>query len=178
MDTEHTGPIEITGKAEFPTKGLWTVHGPYRLELKYANGVTVRISDQYPNGVRFIGPEGWIFVSRGGQKVTASDPTSGKTSLKALDASEAKLLEPLSSPKVELYRSSDHYRNWLDCAKSGEKSICPIDVGHRSTGACNLGHVAMRLGRTVKFDPVTEKFVDDAEANAKLTQKMRAKYAV
>ena len=178
MDTEHTGPIEITGKAEFPRSGLWTVHGPYRLELKYANGVTVRISDEYPNGVRFIGPEGWIFVSRGGQKVTASDPTTGKTSLKALDASEGKLLEPLSSPRVQLYQSSDHYGNWLDCAKSGKKNICPIDVGHRSTGACNLGHIAMRLGRTIRFDPVKEKFVDDAEANSKLTQEMRAKYAV
>lgn len=178
MDTEHTGPVELSGKGEFPTTGLWTVHGPYRLELKYANGVTVRICDKYPNGIKFIGSEGWIFVSRGGQKVTDSDPTSGQKSLKALDASKPALLEKLVSPKVELYTSRDHYENWLDCIKTGKKNICPIDVGHRSTAACNLSHIAMRLGRTLKFDPAKEQFVGDDEANKMLTQPMREKYAV
>ena len=40
MDTEHTGPIEVWGAAEFPTQGLWDVHGPFRTEALYANGVT------------------------------------------------------------------------------------------------------------------------------------------
>jgi myo-inositol 2-dehydrogenase/D-chiro-inositol 1-dehydrogenase len=86
MDTERTGPVEVSGRATFPSSGLWSVHGDYELEMKYANGVTVRISDKYPNGARFIGSEGWIFVSRGGVKATASDPTSPNVSLKALDA--------------------------------------------------------------------------------------------
>ena len=40
MDTEYTGPIEIWGRAEFPKSGLWDVHGPFRTEGRYANGVT------------------------------------------------------------------------------------------------------------------------------------------
>ncbi len=178
MGTELTGPVEVKGEGEFPTSGLWTVHGPYRLEMKYANGVTVRVCDKYPNGIKFIGSEGWIFVSRGSVKVTASDPSSPATSLKALDASKPNLIEPLASPKVELYRSRDHYGNWLECIATGKKPICPIEVGHRSTGVCNIGHIAMRLGRTLKFDPAKEDFVGDAEASARLTQAMREKYAV
>lgn len=178
MDTELSGPVEVSGHGEFPKSGLWTVHGPYRLEMKYANGVTVKVCDKYPNGVRFIGSEGWIFVSRGGARATASDPVSGKKGAKALDASSVKLLEPLVSPAVQLYHSRDHYGNWLECIAGGKKPICPIEVGHRSTGACNIGHIAMRLGRALKWDPAKEDFVGDAEASARLTQTMREKYAI
>ena len=39
MDTEFTGPVEIWGTAQFPTSGLWDVHGAFRTEARYANGV-------------------------------------------------------------------------------------------------------------------------------------------
>ena len=177
LGTEDTGPVEVSGHGEFPTKGLWTVHGAYELEMKYAGGVVVRISDKYPNGVKFMGSEGWIFVSRGGQKATASDPTTSGD-LKALDASAPKLLEKLADPKVKLYVSTNHYGNWLECAKTGKAPICPIATGHRSTGVCNIGHIAMRLGRPLKWDPAAERFVGDDEANSRLVQTMRPAYAV
>ncbi len=178
MDTERTGPVRVEADARFPTSGLWTVHGPYRCQLTYANGVVVHISDKYPNGIRFIGEDGWIFVSRGAQRATASDPTTGTRPLKALDASDPKLLEPIASPKVEVYRSEDHYRNWLDGIRSGRPTICPMEVGHRSTACCNLAHIAMKLARPLKFDPAREQFVDDDEANRLLRLPMRPMYAV
>ena len=76
MDTEHTGPIEVWGAAEFPSKGLWDVHGPFRTEAVYANGVRMIVSGDFPNGIKFIGSNGWIFVSRGNETVTASDPVA------------------------------------------------------------------------------------------------------
>ena len=63
MDTEHTGPVEIWGKAEFPKQGLWDVHGPFRTEALYANGVHMIVSGDFPNGIKVIGSNGWIFVS-------------------------------------------------------------------------------------------------------------------
>ena len=57
MDTEFTGPIEIWGKAEFPKKGLWNVHGPFKTEAKYANGVNMIMSGEFPNGIKFEGTE-------------------------------------------------------------------------------------------------------------------------
>jgi predicted dehydrogenase len=43
MDAEYTGPIEVWGSAEFPTKGLWDVHGPFKTEALYSNGVRMEI---------------------------------------------------------------------------------------------------------------------------------------
>jgi predicted dehydrogenase len=76
MDTEYTGPIEVWGSAEFPKKGLWDVHGPFRTEAVYANGVHMIISGEFPNGIKFEGTDGWIFVSRGNESVTDSDPVT------------------------------------------------------------------------------------------------------
>src|SRR5699024_3208417 len=88
MDTEYTGPIEIEASAEFPTTGLWNVHGNYQAKAVYANGVEMYMGEDNPNGIRFEGSEGWIFVGRGNVGVTASDPTTGGS--KAFQASDPK----------------------------------------------------------------------------------------
>lgn len=74
MDTEYTGPIEVWGKADFPKSGLWNVHGSFTTHGKYANGVTMTISTELPNGVKFVGTEGWIFVTRGDYKASPNEP--------------------------------------------------------------------------------------------------------
>ena len=56
MGTEYTGPIEIEGSAEFPKKGLWNVHGSFKNTAKYANGVIMHLSGDYPNGVNTTTP--------------------------------------------------------------------------------------------------------------------------
>ena len=176
LDAEHTGPVEVSGKAVFPASGLWTVHGKYNIEAKYANGVTVQISDEFPNGVRFEGTEGWIFVTRGNYSATASDPTS-KTDNKALQASNPNILTSGLGPNdIQLYKSEDHHANWLDCVKSRNLNITPAEVGHRSTSVCIIGHIAMRLGRKLQWNPKLEKFLNDDEANSMLSRPQRPPY--
>src|SRR5205085_2859695 len=92
MDAEYTGPIEVWGSAEFPKKGLWDVHGPFRTEALYADGVHMIVSGDFPNGIKFIGSDGWIFVSRGNETVTASDPASKLKDAEALNASDPKII--------------------------------------------------------------------------------------
>lgn len=175
MGTELTGPVEATGKAEFPKQGLWNVHGPYHIEMKYANGVTMVIDNQYTNGVRFEGDEGWIFVSRGEAKVTASDPASAFG--KALDASDPRLLNtPLPASALRLHKSNDHHLDWLNSIRSRQPAVTTPEEAHRSTSACILGWIAMKLGRSLRWDPTQETFLNDDAANAMLARPQRSPY--
>ncbi|MDR2423619.1 MAG: Gfo/Idh/MocA family oxidoreductase [Prevotellaceae bacterium] len=178
MDTEYSGPVEISGKAEFATGGLWNVHGPYETEMLYANGVVVSgvtESKEKPNGLLFTGAEGWIFVSRGNYSASASDPISARS--EALKASDPKILSPLTdNDPVRLYVSSDHHGNWLECVKSRRLNITPAEVAHRSCSVCLLQHIAMKLGRKLYWNPITERFTNDDEANVMLARPSRPPY--
>lgn len=183
MGTEYSGPIEIWGSAKFPTddpayKGLWDVHGIFRTEALYQNGVHMIVSNELPNGVKFIGTDGWIWVTRGAYRVTDTDPVADKDGVKPIDASNPKILQSVIGPnEIHLYESPEQHANWLDCIKSGKQPVAPIEVGHRSCSACLLHHIAMKLNRRLYWDPVKEKFKNnDKEATAMLSRPRRKKY--
>jgi predicted dehydrogenase len=179
MDTEHTGPVEISGAAEFPKKGLWDVHGPFKTEGVYANGVRMIVSGEFPNGIRFEGAEGWIFVSRGNESVTDSDPVAKLKDPQALAAGDPRILTSTIGPdEVHLYESRDHHGNWLDCVRSRRQPIAPVEVAHRSCSACLLHHIAMKTNRKLNWDPIRERFRSDDEANAVLSRPQRWPYGI
>jgi predicted dehydrogenase len=174
MNTEHTGPVEVAAKADFPTRGLWDVHGAFQVEARYANGATVLMSSELPNGIRFEGTEGWIFVTRGQYAATASDPVTRDASAQALSASDPRILSSEIGPDgIRLVRSVDQHGNWLECIRSRQQPISPVEVGHRSTSACLLSHIAMKLRRRLSWDPQRERFRNDDEANAMLSRPQR-----
>jgi hypothetical protein len=180
MDTEHTGPVEVSGTAVFPAKGLWDVHGDFRTEARYANGVRMIVSGDYANGIRFTGTDGWIFVSRGNEAVTSSDPAAKLADAKALSASDPGIITSTIGPdEVHLEKSLDHHANWLDCVRSRRTPIAPVEVAHRSCSACLIHHAAMKLQpRTLYWDPLRERFRNDDEANAMLARPQRYPYVV
>jgi predicted dehydrogenase len=183
MGTEYTGPIEIWGHANFPTddpnyKGLWDVHGIFRTEALYANGVHMTVSNELPNGVKFIGTDGWIWVTRGNYRVTETDPVSDSNGIKPIDASNPKLLQSVIGPnEVHLIESGEQHVNWLESIKAGTQPSTPVEVGHRSCSACLLHHIAMKVKRKIYWDPEKEAFKNnDAEATALLSRPRRKKY--
>ena len=179
MDTEHTGPIEISGTAEFPESGLWDVHGPFRTVGRYANGVEMIVSGDFPNGLRFIGSDGWIFVSRGNEQVTASDPQARLSDSQALNASDPAIIKSVIGPnEIHLEESRDHHGNWLEAIRTRRQPIAPVEIAHRSCSACLLHHMAMKVGRTLRWDPLRERFHNDDEANAMLSRPQRPQYAI
>jgi len=168
MNTELSGPIEISATAEFPRKGLWDVHGPYHVRQKYENGATVYMSEKYPTGLRFLGESGWLWVTRG-------NPASRE----AIDASDRRILtEGIKDGELHLHKSpqNDHHLDWLTSIRTRQEPAAPAEVGHRSCTACLLAHASMRLGRTLKWDPVKERFDGDEEANKLLSRPQRAPY--
>ncbi len=177
MDTELTGPISIEAVAQFPKSGLWDVHGDFMSIAEYKNGITMLTSGGYPNGVRYEGTDGWIFVTRGNYTATASDPVVVDANAKALDASDPKILTSVIGPnEIHLYESSSQQGNWLDCIKSRKDPISPVEIGHRACTVCLVTHIAMKLGRKLYWDPDREMFVNDSEANSMLSRPQRAPY--
>ena len=110
----------------------------------------------------FEGTEGTIYVDR---KRIVTTPDSI-------------LKEDIGENDIHLYESSNHYRNFADCVKSRKDPICTAEIGHRSSTVCNLGNIAMRLGRTLDWDPAAERFVNDDEANTYLGRDMRGDWSL
>lgn len=164
MGTEHSSPIEIEGKADYPDgkDGLFNTPVTYKFAGKYAEGFRLIAANasQQPKGMgtHFIGSEGWVHVSRGG-----------------MDASPKSLLKSVIGPgEIHLYKSTDHTRNFLDCVRSRKKTITPAEVAHHSIMPGFLGSIAMRLGRKLQWDQKQERFINDDEANRMLSRPMRS----
>jgi len=178
MNTELTGPIEIWGTAEFPTSGLWNVHGKFLTHAIYANGITMDISGYFPNGIKWYGTKGWIFVTR--DEMTTPTATAGETAkIEPLMASDPKILTSVIGPnEIHLYQSDDQHGNWLDCIKSRKAPTAPAEIGHRACSTCLLHHIAMKASRHLHWDPVKERFINDDAANAKLSRPQRVPYVM
>jgi len=176
MNTEYTGPIEVWGTAEFPDHGLWDVHGKFLTHAIYSNGVTMDISGDFPNGIKFYGTEGWIFVTRD-EMVTPTDSGKPAAAPQPLTASKPKILLSVIGPdEVHLYQSDDQHGNWLECIKSRKAPTAPAEIGHRACSTCLIHHIAMKTKRRLYWDPIKEHFKNDDEANCMLSRPQRAPY--
>ncbi|MCY3022344.1 MAG: Gfo/Idh/MocA family oxidoreductase [Planctomycetota bacterium] len=165
MGMDHTGPVEVhCTSATIPPDGLIDDVIYWTSECTYANGLKMIFSSNnnpVPQGIRFEGDEGWVWVDRG-----------------RLDANPKSLLKSVIGPsEIHLYESPEHHRNWLDCIRSRKPTAATAEIGHRATSTCNLVEVAARLGRTVKWDPAKERFIGDDQANRLLSKAMRAPWS-
>ncbi len=170
---ERSGPVRIEGQSlVLMIPGGFTAASEYAVAYTYANGVTqltrsthgngwngaVTDKTAQPHGVRFEGTGGWIFVTRG--RIEASHPDL--------------LLTPLPAGAKRLYASENHMQNFFACVRSRQQPICDVEIGHRSVTVCHLGVIAMRLGRTLNWNPAAEAFTGDSAANGWLAREMRA----
>ncbi len=176
MDTEYTGPVEIWGTAEFPTKGLWDVHGKFLTHAIYANGVTMDISGDFPNGIKWYGTKGWLFVTR--DEMTSPTAVGGQTvKIEPLMASDPKILDSVIGPdEIHLYTATEQHANWLECIHTRKQPTAPVEIGHRACSTCLLHHIAMKTKRRLHWDPEREKFKGDDDANAMLSRPQRSPY--
>lgn len=177
MDTEYTGPTDVEALAEFPKSGLWDVHGPFHVKATYANGAAVYISEKYPNGIKFLGEDGWIWVTRGRYEPGSLGP--GKPRSEVLDASNLEWLRDGIKPnELHLHKSpnNDHHLDWLTSVKTRQPPATNAEIGHRSCSACLIAHDAMKLNRPLKWDAAAERYVSDEAANKLLSRPQRAPY--
>jgi predicted dehydrogenase len=161
------GPLEVSGTATFPPKdAVWNTATKYRVECKYPNDIELVIAGGYPeikSGTKWIGDNGWVWVDRGGFK--ASD----EHWIKEIQEREKK-----KDLDVLLPVSPGHQRQFLDCVKSRQKTLTPVEIAHRSQTPGHLGYIASVVGRKLKWDAAHQQIVDDPEASKLLSHEMRA----
>ncbi len=186
MGWTDTGPLEVEGRAFFPNRGIPNAYDNadrFVTRMKFPGDVDVLFmvvrDDNYTksmaagemteaedaalfkdipdewrrqkrSGIMFIGDKGRVSVNRG----------------RAYGKAVEELPEnPLPADAVRLYKSDNHMGNFFDCVKSRQQPISTVDVAHRVISTCHLGNAAIRLKRTIHWDPEKEEIVGDAEAS-------------
>jgi predicted dehydrogenase len=74
----------------------------------------------------------------------------------------------------------NHFANFHQAVRSRKTGDlhAPVEEGHYSAALCHLANISYRLQRSLAFDPATERFKDDAEANKMITRDYRKPYVV
>jgi predicted dehydrogenase len=164
LGMDGSGPTEIEGHGEFPSSGLFTTATRVDLRCRYANGVTLRCRTSHDdNNVRFYGDRGWVNV--GPRVLTASNPAL----LREITAA----VGPIRIPQ-----SVNHHDDFLQCMRNRGRPIAEVEIGHRTATVCNLGNIAMQLGRKLRWDPVREEFIGDDVANRMRHRSMRSPWSL
>jgi predicted dehydrogenase len=173
-NSDHTTPISVEGAGTLYDDIRDTI-AAWEMEYVYANGVKIHFLNrsaaikQYAqywtgegNSVVLIGSEGWIWVSREGIK---SQPDS--------------ILRTFIGPNdPRVMASNDHKRNFLDAIRTGQPTISPIEAAARDEMICQMGDIAVRLERKLRWDPAKEEFVGDVQANRRLWRPMRSPWRI
>jgi predicted dehydrogenase len=107
------------------------------------------------SGVAFYGPEAYLVIHNRGWEVTYKNREKGPSGTES---------------------GGSHEADFLECIRSRKQPNADVEIGRRSTTLCHLGNIAYRLRREIRFDPKTETFGHDKDANAYLTKQYRKEY--
>ncbi|MDB5275424.1 MAG: gfo/Idh/MocA family oxidoreductase [Ferruginibacter sp.] len=152
LGKDDTSPVsvEIDAPQQHPDAvGTWR-----RIEYTYADGCKIILDGEGKDaGAPYIeGPLGKLYP---GFKSDIPDLQ------KKLDAF------PDPEPQVT---------NFIDAVTNRKKFALNESNGHRSCTIINMSKIALELGRSLKFDPVTQQFINDEEANRLSDPPMRSPF--
>ena len=159
---EHTGPVEIAGEGVYPREGIYNVPVEYDFLCRYSNGIEMRVANasRYPMGMgtTWYGDLGWIHVDRGG----------------IIEASDPKILEEqIGEKEIHLYKSDNHWQNFIDSVRSRKEAIAPVEVAYRAISVGLLGEIAMTTGQKIQWDPEKEEIIGNPAASRLLSRPYR-----
>ena len=151
---DYTGPVSVEIDApqqHFDAVGSWR-----RITYTYADGCKIILDGENrdTNAAYIEGPHGKVF------KGFISDIPDME-----------KLINSLPDPEP-------HITTFTESVLTRKKFALNESNGHRSCSIVNLGIIALRLGRNLKFDPVKQEFIDDEGANILINQPMRGPWKI
>lgn len=131
------------------------------VEMRYADGVELRFVHG-PDFIHFHGERGVLKMRR---NYFETDPPA---LLKNGPAAEI----------AEKWRGAGHVarphlENWLAAIRKESSLNAPVEAGHRTATICHLANLARELNRPLRWNPETEQFATDAEANLLLDRPRR-----
>jgi hypothetical protein len=137
-----------------------------RVSLCYASGTLLSLDMPENKGPRmggiFAGEKGKIEINR--NRLASNPPELIKNAPVPADKSEYASV------------SHEHIRDWVRCMRTRERPVAPASIGHRSTTICHLINICRQLGRKLRWDPVSEAFSGDEEANRLRSRPRRKGY--
>lgn len=160
LSYETAGPVEII----HPSSGTFPT-----LTCRYANGTLLHLVEHWgmvhklynavPANARLAGNFGGVFVGERGWITTMS--TGGP-----VEGGPVEVIEELKLPTREVeIGANNHHANWFDCIRTRRQPSSHAEIGHRSASLGHLTAIAYKLGRSLQWDPATETFRGDDEAN-------------
>ncbi len=151
LGMDGSGPVKV-----IPPNGK----DVQRLTYVYANGIPMYHGGGHPRAaVEWVGERGKVRVNRG--QYFETEPAGLKN-------------EVIGPNGIHLYDSPNHKNNWLEAVRTRREPICPVETGQSSATVCHIGNIAYWLKRPLQWDPASESFVNDPEANRLLSRAMRA----
>jgi len=164
LNTERTGPVEVEGQGEFPKDNLWNVLQRFEVRYRYANGIEVIYTNAGRPFVRVEGSAGWI-------ENTWFKPDG-------FIASQEELLRWNPGPNDLKFPLITEKQDFVNSIKSRKETMIPAEIGHRTASMCQIGHIAIQTGAKLKWNPETEQFVGNGEANKLLNRPHRAPWTI
>jgi len=148
VDMENSGPLEISGTCEMPDAAASESSVPFNVNVRYryANDVEIFVTEGEVD-IKFVGADGWVRCHGWNGEWSASNPEI----LRIDRFPDTADFWPL--PPVE-------HRDFLDAMKSRGNPAYHVEAGHRLSTTLHLGHLAVRSGRVIQWNPETESFGD------------------
>jgi len=164
LGMDASGPVTFEGRGVFAPDGMTDTPLTWHVECEYAGGTRMIFTtpNEAPFGITFEGADGTVFVNRG--EFWTKPEAIGK--------------ERLGPDALRLHRSDNHHRDFLDAIRTRRRTVSHIETAQRSQTICCLSDIAIRLGRKLRWDPLKERVVGDAEANRLLSRSMRAPWRI
>jgi predicted dehydrogenase len=157
--TERTGPVEVQATGKYHDDPVWDVLETFDARYRFANGVEMFYTMDQPT-IRFEGDTGWLQVN---YAKSAAHP-------ELLEASSPAILAtPFGASAVRFPLRSERV-DFIEAVRSRGATMEDAEIGQRTISICHLAHIGVkRNGKALTWDPATERFTNDSEANRHLS---------
>jgi predicted dehydrogenase len=155
MNTEHSGPVEVEGRGEFPVS-LWNTMINFKVQFTYTNGV-IMTCEQTPTSrpsITYYGSDAWIRVDNYPGAMTSSKPELAS--------------RPPEPGELDFSKTLWDKNDFITALREGRQSLEPIEVGHRAITIAQIGLIACQVEDKLRWNPEKETFDGNNYANALL----------